>query len=50
MEVSYVHGMNHLMVIISAAHTWIRQVIGSLKKMERTGSLTKKMEISQLQN
>ncbi len=40
--------MNHLMVIKIAYHTQIDLVMESLKKAERTLSLTKKMEDSKL--
>ena len=44
---SYVHVLNHLMVITSADHTKMIKAILSLKKMERTHSLTRRMESSQ---
>jgi hypothetical protein len=45
---SYVHGMNHLMVIMSADQMQIQIDIVSLLKVVRTASLTRIMEASQL--
>ena len=46
---SYVH-MNHLIVMESATHTQMKVVIVSPKMVTRTGSLTRKVDGSQLQN
>jgi hypothetical protein len=48
-SMSYVHSMNHLMVIICAIQLQIEIDILSLLKMVRTASLTRRMETSQLQ-
>ncbi len=47
---TYGHMVNHLMVITSAYHKHVELIIVSLKKLERTHSLTRIAMCSQLLN